>query len=634
MMRILDSYARPSLPPCRGVQYILSCGFDPSTAPAGGLPERLAPIMGNWGDYSMCPTGIVTNSTKVLIVLVVLISMPVLNVTGLTLPLAAIFVAPRGPPTHSPGLPSPLLPTPVKGKHLLFLLSGYTTSIAKFLFSGFTEGFPLHYEGYRDSFQAPNLLSAVQHPSAVDHKIAKELASHRLAGPFLFPPFPVFRISPVGLVPKKTPGEFRLIHHLSFPKGSSLNDGISSEHTSVSYATVQDAIRLIRATGPGCFLAKTDIQNAFRILPIRPADYPLLGICWRGYFYYDRCMPMGCASSCRTFETFSTAIEWIARNRLHITGILHLLDDFLIIAPSRQLCQQQLDLFLTLCSYLGIPMAPEKTIGPATTLAFAGIELYSIEMEARLPPDKLAKCSQLISLFLLRKKVTLHDIQVLTGLLNFACSVIVPGRAFLRRLIDLTMGIKAPYHKIRLSKEVKEDLRVWQEFLFTYNGRSFFLSDNWASSNTLQLYTDASGALGFGAIFGRHWCYGKWPLSWVHLNIAILEFYPIVLSLYLWGSEMRNSSILFFTDNEALVHVINKQSCRDKSLMFFVRKLVLVCLSYNIVFKAKHIPGLHNKLADSLSRLQVQTFKQLAPAHMNPSPTEIPRHLQPLNWQP
>ena len=253
-------------------------------------------------------------------------------------------------------------------------------------------------------------------------------------------------------------------------------------------------------------------------------------------------------------------------------------------------------------------MAPEKTIGPATTLAFAGIELDSIQMEACLPPDKLAKCGQLISIFLVRKKVTLHEIQVLIGLLHFACSVIVPGRAFLRRLIDLTIGIKAPHHKIRISKEVKEDLRVWQEFLSNYNGRSFFLSDNWASSNTLQLYTDASGAFGFGAIFGRHWCYGKWPPSLLHLNIAILEFYPIVLSLYLWGNEIRNSSILFFTDNEALVNVINKQSCRDKSLMFFVRKLVLV-------------------LADSLSRLQVQTFKQLAPAHMNPSLTKIPRQI-------
>ena len=46
------------------------------------------------------------------------------------------------------------------------------------------------------------------------------------------------------------------------------------------------------------------------------------------------------------------------------------------------------------------------------------------------------------------------------GLLNFACSVIVPGQAFFRRFIDLTIGIKAPHHKIRISKEVKADLRV------------------------------------------------------------------------------------------------------------------------------------------------------------------------------
>ena len=81
------------------------------------------------------------------------------------------------------------------------------------------------------------------------------------------------------------------------------------------------------------------------------------------------------------------------------------------------------------------------------------------------------------------------------------------------------------------------------------------------------------------------------------------------------------------------MHVINKQSCRDKELMFFLRTLVLACLSHNIVFKAKHIPGVRNKLADSLSRLQLQTFHQLAPAYMHPSHTEITLHLQPLNWQ-
>ena len=38
------------------------------------------------------------------------------------------------------------------------------------------------------------------------------------------------------------------------------------------------------------------------------------------------------------------------------------------------------------------------------------------------------------------------------------------------------------------------------------------------------------------------------------------------------------------------------------------RKLVSICLHHNILFKAKHIRGIHNNLADALSRLQVQTF--------------------------
>lgn len=207
----------------------------------------------------------------------------------------------------------------------------------------------------------------------------------------------------MGVVPKKTPSEFRLIHNLSYPKGSSVNDGIDSEHTRVCYATVDDAIKFIKLAGPGCFLAKTDIKNAFRITPISPDDYNLLGMQWRG-LSYGRCMPMGCCSSFLTFETFSSSVEWIPRKKLNIDHILHLLDDFLVVASSAKLCQDQLDLFLSLCSYLGIPMAPRKICGPATILSFAGIELDSIFSEARLPLDKIHKSTQFISAFLGRKR--------------------------------------------------------------------------------------------------------------------------------------------------------------------------------------------------------------------------------------
>lgn len=282
-----------------------------------------------------------------------------LNVTAITGSIRVLFVAqvnhlpspPRLPGPHPPPIqhfvdpiaPTLNLPTPVNPERLKHLLAGYEPSIADFLFHGFKNGFSIHFEGIHFSSDSNNLTSATENPSVVDAKIAKELEAHRLAGPFHNPPLTPFRISPLGVVPKKNFGEFRLIHHLSFPKGSSVNDGIPLEHSRVCYATIGDAINHIKAVGTGAYLAKTDIKSAFRILPINPIDYGLLGMKWKNKYYYDRCMPMGCSSSCKTFETFSSALEWIARTKFKIQHVLHLLDDFLFIAPSERLCQQQLN---------------------------------------------------------------------------------------------------------------------------------------------------------------------------------------------------------------------------------------------------------------------------------------------------
>ena len=93
---------------------------------------------------------------------------------------------------------------------------------------------------------------------------------------------------------------------------------------------------------------------------MRPSDYNLLGICWRDKFYVDRNLAMGLSSSYKIFESFSTALEWIAHFKLHITGILHLLDDFLIVSKSLSSCADNLRAFLKTCEDLGVPMAPKK----------------------------------------------------------------------------------------------------------------------------------------------------------------------------------------------------------------------------------------------------------------------------------
>ena len=61
-------------------------------------------------------------------------------------------------------------------------------------------------------------------------------------------------------------------------------NGIPKELATVRYATTDDAIRLVKSLGKGCFLAKTDIKSAFRIIFVSPNDFPLLEL-----FYQSQC---------------------------------------------------------------------------------------------------------------------------------------------------------------------------------------------------------------------------------------------------------------------------------------------------------------------------------------------------------
>ena len=51
-------------------------------------------------------------------------------------------------------------------------------------------------------------------------------------------------------------------------------------------ATIGDAINHIKLVGKGAYLAKTDIKSTFRILPINPVDYGLLGMKWKDKYHY------------------------------------------------------------------------------------------------------------------------------------------------------------------------------------------------------------------------------------------------------------------------------------------------------------------------------------------------------------
>ena len=130
-----------------------------------------------------------------------------------------------------------------------------------------------------------------------------------MAGPFDDVPFENFQVSPLALRPKKTPGDFRLLHNLSYPYNEkSINAQISAEDKHVKYALINDAIKRILSLPRGSYAAKTDVAHAFKLISVKPEQYPKLAIHFNGKYYYDKTLPLECASSCRIFETFSSAI--------------------------------------------------------------------------------------------------------------------------------------------------------------------------------------------------------------------------------------------------------------------------------------------------------------------------------------
>ena len=147
-----------------------------------------------------------------------------------------------------------------------------------------------------------NLKSCWDFPNIVLQKITSELNAGRVKGPFPHPPFTNFRVSPIGLVPKKNPGEFRLIHHLSHPQKHSVNDHIDPYFLSVRYTSFDDAVKRLVQLGRKTTMAKTDIDSAFHLILIHPNDHPLLGFKFNNHYYYDTCLPFGASSSCAIFE--------------------------------------------------------------------------------------------------------------------------------------------------------------------------------------------------------------------------------------------------------------------------------------------------------------------------------------------
>lgn len=81
---------------------------------------------------------------------------------------------------------------------------------------------------------------------------------------------------------------------------------------------------------------------------------------------------------------------------------------------------------------------------------------------------------------------------------------------------------------------------------------------------------------------------------------------------YAVGDVMANTIAHCWCDNMAVVQVINSLSSRSERVMWLVRVFTLRCL-HNLLFLARHALGVANGVTDTVSRKQMEWFRQFGP---------------------
>ena len=405
----------------------------------------------------------------------------------------------------------------------------------------------------------------------------------------------------------KPDGDVRLIHDCSRPSGGAVNDYCSSDWKQ-KFSRIDDASSLMTE---GCYFAKVDLKSAYRSVNISAHSQTVTGFTWnfggQNVYLRDVKLPFGAKLSVGIFHRLTQAVKRMMGRRGFDLLIVYL-DDFLIIAKSKEECAAALKCLIQLLRKLGFAIHWGKVVDPTTRITFLGIELDSLGMSVRLPGEKLDSLRFELDGFLHRRRASKRQLQSIAGKLSWAAGVVKGGRVFLRRIFDQISFLKRASHKTLISPEMRKDFLWWSNFLQTFNGKSTVLD----KQPFYGVFTDACDDAAGGS-FGHDWFYFNWKhdfpeASSLHINEK--EVLAVVLAAQRWSKHWVNKRIVLHPDNTVTVASINKGTSRNKMVMQCLRRLFWLSATHNFHLTARFLPGCLNIVADSASRLHTNGYLQ------------------------
>ena len=473
-------------------------------------------------------------------------------------------------------------------------------------------GWPINYTATNSpSVPQRNHRSAIQHAAAVDKDITKDVNMGALLGPFDVNPFsgiPIV-ISPLQTVAKANSlNERRIVVDLSFPEGSSVNDGIPKdtflgEPINLHYPSVDTLADIVRRKGRGALMFKTDLRAAYKQLPLCPGDWPLCAVSWRDkIFVYIREI-FGLRTSALACQRTTACIQHLFQQEGYDCCVF--LDD-IGGADTPERAHAAYQSLKTLLKLLGLWESEEKAIGPVTSMVFLGLLLNSLDFTITIPPAKLAAARQLLLSWSQKSTASKTELQSLLGSLQHLCCAVRGGRVFLNRMLNSLRSMQDTTFIIDM--EFRKDLHWWQTFMEDFNGVSIMRELDWRHPDTV--FSSDACPFGAGGFAAGQFFHTAFPPSCQQLHINALEMLALLVCIKLWGANWGGQRIRCLCDNMCSVLLINTSRSRDPFLQACVRELWFLASKYSFELRATHISGVDNRIPDHLSRWTLNDFHQ------------------------
>ena len=449
-----------------------------------------------------------------------------------------------------------------------------------------------------------NHASTSKNAEAVEDYLKTELRFKALAGPFVKPPFqPWFHTSPMMLRDKKNTHQKRVIVDLSWPIGQSVNANIPYDYydeqlASMRLPTPDDLAQAIITAPQTAHIYSIDLSRAYRQLRIDPQEWPLLGLVWRGEYYFDRALAFGGRWHAAACQRVTKALkDFLALQQIPIWPYL---DDIAGIGNTRQQAKERCQTLRNTMRRLGLHEAQHKAVEPTRNMVWVGICFNLDTMTMTIPQQKVTETLEQVQGWLQRPTITRRQLQSLTGSLTHITRCCPAGRLFTSRLYDLLAHHDHTQHII-LTEGSRRDLMWFATLLSQFKGVR--LMRRFTIDTTVTADSCLTGA---GAATTTHFYSVTYPTRIIarELSITKLEMLNLLLLMRLWNTHWTASNVLLFSDNAAAVATLQTARAKDKFLRAAAREIWLIAANQDINLVVRHRPGASTTMAtaDALSR--------------------------------